>query len=104
MSPVNNLVDGSSKDHSPNKHYKIGFKLSGVQLNVESKSYLPWFCFTMLCDWKKNMSLSPPISIKTKTNCDLLECIFVHLTIVAKCFMIIALLPSVVTGHSDNKA
>jgi len=41
--------------------------------------FLLWFCFTVLSDWlKKVATLSQPIRQKTKTNCDLLACVFLH--------------------------
>ena len=49
------------------------------QLSVKSNPGLHWFCFTMLCDWSKNLlPLSGPIKCKTETNHDFCNS---HLTV-----------------------
>ena len=44
-------------------------KYSKFQLSVERHPGSHWFCFTLLCDWSRNVALlSQPIKDKTKTN------------------------------------
>ena len=53
------------------------FLLSKFQLSVESTSRLGWLCLTSLCDWSTKLApLSQPIRCKTKTNHDLVTCVF----------------------------
>jgi len=45
---------------------------------------LLWFCFTSFSDWlKKPLLLLQPIRCKTKTNHDLLACVFPWLKLIA---------------------
>ena len=47
------------------------------QFSVEYNPGLLWFCFISLCNWSwKLASLSQPIRCKTKTNRDLVTCVF----------------------------
>ena len=57
---------------------------SGSTLKIAQLSkviaVLLWFCFTTLCDWFRNLApLSQPIRCKTKTNHDLVACVFPRL-------------------------
>ena len=43
---------------------------------------LLWFCFTLLSDWLKKLTLTQPVRRKTETNRDLVARILLHLTLI----------------------
>ena len=43
---------------------------------------LLWFCFTLLSDWLKKLTLTQPVRRKTETNHDLVARILLHLTLI----------------------
>ena len=67
-------------------------------MSAESNLALLWFCFTTLCDWLKK--LFPPLlnqsdQCKTKTNSNLVTCVFRHFGLVMSVYFEFSL------AHSD---
>ena len=57
--------------------YLVIVAYCNFQLSVEYNPGLLWFYFISLCNWsRKLVSLSQPIRCKTKTNRDLVTCVF----------------------------
>ena len=57
--------------------YLVIVSYYNFQFSVEYNPGLLWFCFISLCNWfRKLLSLSQPIRCKTKTNRDLVTCVF----------------------------
>ena len=57
--------------------YLVIVSYCNFQLSVEYNPGFLWFCFISLCNWSRKLaSLSQPIRCKTKTNRDLVTCVF----------------------------
>ena len=57
--------------------YLVIVAFCNFQLSVEYNPGLLWFYFIFLCNWSRKLaSLSQPIRCKTKTNRDLVTCVF----------------------------
>ena len=68
--------------------------MAEIESSVKSNQGLLWFCFTVLCDWSRK--LAPPsqlIRCKTKTNRDLVACVFPRLRPVKCVYFELSLAP-----------